>query len=191
MRKFWGLLFALLVVGEGLAQGGGVAPLARSFHDAKYPLSLEVPAGWTITTKDREVSTFRLDARSAPASSRMRMVATIASNPFTASTFSGALLYFSVAPAKNDAACGSRSSDGSKEIGGQNFRKVHEEQSGRVCTESRDDVYVAYRKNGCYRFDLVTNTFCAQVSGAKDMTSAEMDEIRRQMEAILGTVRFR
>jgi hypothetical protein len=167
-------------------------PPANSFHDPRYRLSLTIPSGWTLTTHDRDVSTFRLDARSAPRTARMRAVVTIASNPYPLSTFAGAFLYFSVTPSATDATCARQATNpsGTREVAHQAFTHGHDEQASHICTESRDDIYTAYRNHACYRFDLVTNTFCRQVSGAKDMTQSELDNIRQQMESILTTATF-
>jgi hypothetical protein len=43
----------------------------------------------------------------------------------------------------------------------------------------------------CYRFDLAINNFCGgQVSGMKDISEKELDQVRGSLEAILATVRF-
>src|ERR1700686_244588 len=65
------------------------SPAARRFSDSRYRVAFEVPAAWNLSRRDGEVSTFRLDARSAPLSSQVRGVATIAFNPYPQSTFSG------------------------------------------------------------------------------------------------------
>ena len=39
-----------------------------------------------------------------------------------------------------------------------------------ICTEARDEVYTAFHKHACYRFDLAMNTFCAISSGAQEIT---------------------
>ena len=57
------------------------SPPASSFHDSRYGVSFQSPVGWTLTRRDSEVSTFNNDAHSAPASTRMRAVATIGFNP--------------------------------------------------------------------------------------------------------------
>ncbi len=73
-------------------------PPASTFQDQRYGVTFQVPAGWTLTRHDAEVSTFAFDVRTAPTSDQMRGVATIAFNPHPTSTFSGALFYFSAAP---------------------------------------------------------------------------------------------
>src|SRR5277367_6057754 len=73
-------------------------PPARSFSDPHSGVTFQVPAGWALTRKDHEVSTFSLDARSATHSTQMRAVANITFNPFPLSTFSGAYFYASLTP---------------------------------------------------------------------------------------------
>ncbi len=174
------------------AQQSAQSPAGRRFRDPRYHLSLTIPVGWTITTHDGEVSTFHLDAPGAPRTDHLRATASIAANPYPLSTFSGAFLYFSVMPAATDASCARQvpGQNGTREIAGTAFTRGHTEQASRICTEARDDVYAAYRNHACYRFDLVIHTFCAQVSGAKDMTATELDGVRSQMESILSTAAF-
>lgn len=185
-----GLMALFMLMGGLSAQE--THPTPRSFQDRRYALSLTVPAGWTLTTRDREVSTFHLDARSAPGTARLRAVINIDDNPLPHSNFAGAFLYFSVTPGATDASCSRQAThpDGTREIAGLTFAHGHDEQASHICTESRDEIYTAYRKHACYRFDLVINTFCAEVSGAEEMTPEELENIRKRMESILDSVRF-
>jgi hypothetical protein len=169
-------------------------PAARRFADPRYHVALQIPAAWTLTRRDGEVSTFHLDARSAPATSQLRAVATIAFNPFPQSNFTGALVYFSVSPRTTDAACAAQSflplhrPATTTEIGGITFAHGSDEHGG-ICIESRDDVYTAFRNNACYRFDLVLNTFCgAEVSGVREMTNAEREDIHTREQSILNSL---
>jgi hypothetical protein len=171
-------------------------PAARRFTDPRYRVALEIPTAWNLTRRDGEVSTFHLDARSAPSSSQLRGVASIAFNPYPQSTFSGALVYFSVSPRTTDADCARQAflplhrPATTAEINGVSFSHGYDEHGG-ICIESRDDVYTAYRSKACYRFDLVINTFCGgDVSGVRDMTHGEMDDIRAREQKILGSLAF-
>jgi len=170
-------------------------PAARQFSDARYGVRFELPAGWNFTRRDGEMSTFHLDARSAPRSAQMRAVADLSFNPFPQSTFSGAFVYFSVSPRSTDAACASQAAlplhrpATTVEINGASFVHGHDEHGG-MCVENRDEVYTAYRRGSCYRFDLVMNTFCGGDAGggAKDMTKSEMDNIRARQDKILNSL---
>ena len=178
-------------------------PPARMFHDSRYDIAFQVPAGWNVTTRDGDVSTFRLDARTALKTTRLRAVANMSFNPFPASTFSGALFYASVTPGITAEQCrgqatqpavGARNGGNqsnavtTEQVAGAAFDHGHDEHGG-ICIESHDEVYTALRKNGCYRFDLVLNNFCGgDVSGVKDMTAKELDAVRKRLEAILATV---
>lgn len=181
----------------------------RSFRDARYGVRFRVPPGWNFSRKDREISTFRLDARSALSGSEMRAVAGLDFNPFPSSTLSGAFFYYSVQRHSSDRECEreatsttpsraenkvdlqSRSgADGEKDIqniGGMDFVHGHDEH-GAFCVEARDDIYTAFRKGSCYRFDLAVNTFCSQVSGALDLTDDQIHAIEGRMTDILSTV---
>jgi hypothetical protein len=167
-------------------------PAPHTFRDSRYHLALRIPTGWLLSTHDREVSTFHEDVPSAPPAARLRAVASIATNPYPLSTFAGAFLYFSVTPASTDASCAKQipNPTGTKEIAHQIFTRGHAEQSSGICTESRDDIYAAYRSHACYRFDLVINTFCRQVSGAQEMTPPQLDDLHTRMESILTTATF-
>lgn len=171
-------------------------PAARHFTDARYGISLQLPAGWDLSRRDGELSTFHLDARSAPASSQLREVAAISFNPYPMSTFSGALVYFSVAPHQSDADCARQAflplhkPATTAQINGISFSRGHDEHGG-MCTESRDDVYTVWRRNACYRFDLVLNTFCAKVSGAQEMTLPELEEIHAREIKILQSIELK
>ncbi len=61
---------------------GPATPPARSFHDSRARITLQVPAGWNLSVKDGEVRTFKLDPRSAPRATQMRALASIAFNPY-------------------------------------------------------------------------------------------------------------
>ena len=74
-------------------------------------------------------------------------------------------------------------------MGGMDFARGHDEH-GDICVESRDEVYTAYRKGSCYRFDLTVNTFCSESSGAAEMTRREFESIEGRMEDILASVKF-
>ncbi len=175
---------------------------AQPFHDGHFGVRFEVPEGWQLARKDKLVSTFHLDARTASPKARMRSVAAIEFNPYPYSTFSGALFYFSVEPHATDAEC-SREATGFasrqglyqepskdvQDIGGMNFAHGHDEH-GQICVEARDEVYTAYRKGSCYRFDLTLNTFCSVSSGAADLTQAELEQIDQRMADILSTVQL-
>ena len=200
--KCWPVLASLLLMAcpparaqkievptEPPGDSGGI-----SFRDSRYGVRFQVPPGWTVHRKDREVSTFKLDARTAPQASEMRAVASLAFNPFPRSVLSGALVYFSVARHSNDQACaaeasGHRASEAvqPESIGGMGFLHGHDEH-GYMCVEARDEVYTAYRKGSCYRFDLTLNTFCSISSGAAELSQDQMRTLEAQMAGILSTV---
>jgi hypothetical protein len=191
------------------------SPAQRSFHDPTYKISFDYPANWNFTRRDHEISTFRLDARTAVRTTLMRAVVSIPENPFPDSTFSGAYLYFSVTPHLNDAACARQAAPAAgimppaggmpatdqtpavqgrrgavSEITGISFAHGHDEQRA-ICTVQRDEIYTTLRRGACYRFDLTINNFCGgAVSGVRDITPRELDQVRSRLEAILGTVRF-
>lgn len=165
---------------------------AQDFHDRKFGVRFTVPAGWSFHRKDGEISTFHLDARSAPHSAQVRGVASLEFNPYPHSTLAGATFYYSVQPHAMAPECtGQADFDNQKpdvqDIGGMEFRHGHDE-SGMICTEARDEVYTAFRKGACYRFDLELNTFCSVSSGAKDLTDDQIQSIDQQMADILSTV---
>jgi hypothetical protein len=179
-----------------LAAPEPTSPAPGSFHDSRYGVSFKTPAGWTITQHDAEVSTFVNDAHPKSTNTHMRAVATIGFNPHPTSTFSGALFYFSVTPHSTDEACQQQASSTAshivapREIDGVTFSRGYDEH-GKICTEARDEIYTALRKNTCYRFDLVINTFCGgDVSGVREISKDELDAVRQRLENILATVQF-
>ena len=204
--RFWMMLLTMGVLGQMLvAQSAHSAakPAAtasggqHSFHDPTYKLSFSYPANWNFARHDHQISTFHLDSRSAVRTTLLRAVVSMPENPFPASTFSGAYFYFSVTPQSNDAACARQAApaeqgkrEGESEIAGTSFAHGHDEQTS-ICTVQRDEVYTTLRHGACYRFDLAINNFCGgEVSGVKDITQQELDQVRGRLEAILGTVRF-
>lgn len=171
------------------------SPPARQVHE-RAGVSFTVPAGWNFSRKDGDLSTFALDAQSSLPHTQMQGVAQIAFNPFPFSTFSGAMFYSSITPRSSQQACTNQAPSpssrpaGIASIGGASFRHGYSEH-GRVCTESRDEVYTALLGAVCYRFDLVINTFCGgEVSGARDMTDLELKAVRERLEAILDSVQL-
>ena len=220
-RKWCWLVFCLSCVMAARAQVSvpAVPPpdaKAQPFRDGHFGVRFQVPGGWTLARKDGQVSTFHLDARTAPRKAQVRGVVAIQFNPYPYSTFSGALFYYSVEPHTTDEECSkqasgfvtaraveanavesgpaeSSSAEGSskdvQDIGGMRFEHGHDEH-GNICVEARDEVYTAYRKGACYRFDLAMNTFCSVSSGAADMTDAQLEQIDQRMADILSTVKL-
>ena len=191
-----GMMFAAVAAAQvGVPAEPAKDAVAVPFHDKQSGVRFVVPAGWSFVQRDREVSTFHLDARSATPKAEMRGVAAIGFNPFPLSTFSGALFYYSVQRHTDDRACARQAfkfgeAQGEVEtIGGMEFMHGHDEHGG-MCVEQRDEVYTAFRKGTCYRFDLAVNTFCAKSSGASEMTVRQFDEIEARMEGILASVQW-
>jgi hypothetical protein len=208
--------FAAAPVPPAVIRPSAASGASRTFHDPSYKVSFDYPSNWTFTRNDREISTFHLDARSAPRKTRLRAVAAIPENPFPESTFEGAYVYLSVTPHSNPEACAIQAAPPrprpapagtpagtpsrpllkpsarpvTKEIGGIAFAHGHDEQK-HICTTDRDEIYTTLHKGSCYRFDLAINNFCGgEVSGVRDITPQQLDEVRQRMEAILSTVRF-
>ena len=186
----------LIGVASSLAVPDPTTPAASTFRDTRYGVNFKVPAGWTLTKHDAEVSTFAFDVRTAPVSSQMRGLATIAFNPHPTSTFSGALFYFSVAPRSSEAQCRNQAAAqapravATAQIAGTSFSHGYDEH-GTICTEARDEIYTALRNGACYRFDLVINSFCGgDVSGMRDISPVEINAVLKRLQSILDTVTF-
>jgi hypothetical protein len=186
----------LLSFMPAIAQDHAAPPATHTFHDPIYHLSFDYPANWNFSRTDREISTFHLDARSAPRSSLMRAVAAMPENPFPASTFSGAYVYFSVAPHTSATACAQQAAATPSgkptrpvAIADIPFAHGHDQQKD-VCTTQRDEIYTTRHRGTCYRFDLAINNFCSEVSGVKDITPAELDQVTARLQSILNTIRF-
>lgn len=189
----------MLLPVAGVGQSGNT----HTFHDPTYKISFDYPASWNFTRADREISTFHLDARSAPKNASMRAVAQMPENPFPLSTFSGAYVYFSVTPKSSESACARQAAPPTRTatpnasratskitIADIPFTHGHDDQR-EICITERDDVYTTFHRGACYRFDLTINNFCGgQVSGVKDITDRELDQVRSRLQAILATVRF-
>ncbi len=168
------------------------------FHDSRFGVRFRVPEGWELQRKDGELSTFHLDARTATPDTQMRSVAAIQFNPYPYSTLSGALFYFSVQKHATDAECARQASAPASQptelqetqlIDGMNFAHGHDEH-GKICVEARDEVYTAYRKGSCYRFDLAMNSFCSVSSGAAELTDQQIQQIDQRMNEILSSVQL-
>lgn len=168
----------------------------HGFKDGHFGVKFQVPAGWSLTRKDGEVSTFHNDARSASPSAQVRGIASLDFNPYPYSTLSGAVFYYSVTPHSSDEQCAKEAtpedapvavSTDVQDIGGMRFNHGHDEH-GEICVEARDEVYTAYRKGSCYRFDMEINTFCAISSGAQEITDRQLQNLNQRMADILSTV---
>ena len=164
----------------------------RDFKDGHFGVKFQVPPGWSFTRKDGLVSTFHNDARSASWAAQVRGVASLDFNPYPYSTLSGAVFYYSVTPHSNDEECAKEAAPANlptdvQDIGGMRFTHGHDEH-GDICVEARDEVYTAYRKGACYRFDMEINTFCAISSGAEEITERQLESLNQRMADILSTV---
>ena len=189
-------------------------PATHTFHDPIYKLSFDYPANWTFSHTDHEISTFHLDARSAPRNATLRAVTAIPENPFPESTFSGAYVYFSVTPHSAAAACARQTAPPARSTrrppaspaakvapatGGKpdpilindiSFAHGHD-QIKDICITQRDEIYTTFRRGACYRFDLSINNFCGgEVSGVRDISPSELDQVRTRLQSILSTARF-
>lgn len=175
----------------------------HTFHDPVYHLSFDYPANWTFSHADGEISTFHLDARTAPRSAKVRAIVAMPENPFPASTFSGAYVYLSVTPHASAASCAQQATNttfvrnvpqvktGEKtQVNDIPFTRGHDELK-QICITQRDEVYTTYRRGACYRFDLSINNFCGgEVSGVKDITPQELEQVHSRLESVLSTIRF-
>lgn len=171
------------------------SPPARHVVDTRDGLTFDLPAGWNYSRQDGDLSTFALDARSAPRAAQMHAVANLNFNPFPYSTFEGAIFYVAATPQSTAQLCaGQASAPGSRGpatvmVDGVAFQHGYSEL-GRSCVESRDEVYTALRAGRCLRFDLVINTFCGESSGARDMTPGELASVEQRLEGVLHSVHF-
>ena len=168
----------------------------QGFKDGHFGVKFQVPAGWSLTRKDGQVSTFHNDARSATPGAQVRGIASLDFNPYPNSTLSGAVFYYSVTPHSTDQDCAKEAAPEDApvasptdvlDIGGMRFTHGHDEH-GEICVEARDEVYTAYRKGSCYRFDMEINTFCAISSGAEEITDRQLQSLNQRMADILSTV---
>jgi hypothetical protein len=202
----WGLalvVFPCVAALPCVAQQKIVIPTApptqaapQGFKDGHFGVKFQVPPGWSLNRKDGLVSTFHNDARSASADAKVRGIASLDFNPYPYSTLSGAVFYYSVTPHSNDQECAKEAepenvplavSTDVQDIGGMRFNHGHDEH-GDICVEARDEIYTAYRKGSCYRFDMEINTFCAISSGAQEITDRELLNLNQRMADILSTV---
>lgn len=171
------------------------SPPARRVRDVRDRLAFDLPVGWNFSRHDGELSTFALDARSAPQRAQMHAVANLNFNPFPYSTFEGAIFYVASTPRSTVQACAAQAAaPGSRApetvtLDAVAFQHGYSEL-GRSCVESRDEVYTAIRGGSCLRFDLVINTFCGASSGARDMTAGELAAVEHRLEGVLHSVKF-
>jgi hypothetical protein len=190
----------------------------QPFVDKHYKVRFMVPRGWEVSRKDYQVSTFHMDARSAPRKAQLRGVAMLDFNPYARSTLSGAIFYFSVEPKTTDVECSAQATVPSggaedladsfasqappstavstpanhkdvQDVAGMTFAHGHDEH-GQICIEARDEVYTAWHNHACYRFDLAMNTFCAESSGAQPISPQQIRAVDQRMADILSTVSF-
>lgn len=172
-------------------------PPPQNYVDPRTGMYFHLGPGFRLARKDGMVSTFHLDARSAPASARLRAVAMMEFNPFPASTFSGGLVSYSIIPGVSAEACKAETRLSPEKplatmpVEGVPFWRGLDEHGG-ICIEARNVTYTALRGGECVRFDLTLNTFCGgDVSGALDMTDLQLASVFRRLEQVLETVEFR
>jgi hypothetical protein len=173
------------------------SPPAQTVEDDRTHVVFHLPPGWNLARRDGELSTFRLDARTAPKRSELRAAASLNFNPFPLSTFSGAIFYLSIVPHSTATACAAETATKPDQplppatVGDIKFSRGKDEH-GHICTEARDVTYTALRGGSCVRFDLAVNSFCGgEVSGAQDLTDEQLGSLFKRLEGILETVEFR
>jgi hypothetical protein len=174
----------------------------RTFDDPTYKISFDYPATWNFSQTDGELSNFHLDARTAPRKSIVRAVTAMSENPFPASTFSGAYLYFSVTPQTSAASCAHQTVPlriSSKKPPAKPTHTVindipfthGRDEAKAICIIQRDEIYTTRHAGSCYRFDLAINNFCGgEVSSVRYITPSELDQVRTRLESILSTIHF-
>jgi hypothetical protein len=201
MRWFHIALLALTFHATAQQPASPATP-THTFHDPTYHLSFDYPATWNFSHTDGEISTFHLDARSAPRKASLRAVVAMPENPFPASTFSGAYVYFSVTPRTSAASCARQAAPPPAASHKSRIKPTHtrindlafthgRDEVKAICITQRDEVYTARHRGVCYRFDLAENNFCGgEVSSVKDISPAELDQVRTRLESILSTIRF-
>ena len=173
-----------------------ISPPPQNFTDPRLRVSFHLAPGWNLSRRDHEVSTFHLDARTAPPTTQLKAVASLAFNPFPLSTFSGAFFYLSVTPRSTEAACEEQAHGGAeKPLNNLPVAKIPFarglDEHGHLCTESRNVTYTAMRRGSCLRFDLTVNTFCGgDVTGVRELTDVELAKVFQRMEGILETVQM-
>ncbi len=172
-------------------------PPPQNYVDPVSHLYFHVGPGFRLERRDKVLSTFHMDARTAPAAAQLRAVAGMEFNPFPASTFSGGMVAYSVATGVGSAACEAQvrvapeKKLATMKLGGVPFWRGLDEHGG-ICTEHRTVTYTAEVKGSCVRFDLTVNTFCGgEVSGAIDMTDLQLADVFRRLERVVDTVEFR
>ena len=168
----------------------------HDFKDGHFGVKFQVPAGWSLNRKDGVVSTFHNDARSASAGGQgaRHCEPGLQSLSVLDVERSGVLLQRDAALERRGVREGGRPenvpvtvSTDVQDIGGMRFTHGHDEH-GEICVEARDEVYTAYRKGSCYRFDMEINTFCAISSGAQEITERQLQSLNQRMADILSTV---
>jgi hypothetical protein len=207
-RPAWALLIGAALAARSQqptpqpAPHAGGSAASVTFHDPLYKLSFDYPASWTFAHTDGEISTFHLDARSAVRKTSLRAVVAMPENPFPASTFSGAYVYFSVTPHASAASCARQAvppRGSSHKLPAKPTRTIvndiafthGHDQVRDICITQRDEVYATRHRGACFRFDLAINNFCGgEVSSVKDISPAELDQVRARLESILSTLRF-
>ena len=171
-------------------------PPARDVRDPRGHLTLHLPPGWTLALEDGEISTYRLDARTAPRRSQLHLAASLGFNPFPQSTFEGAIFYVSSSPTASAAACAAQTTlPPAKSLDAARIDRVKfsrgRDEHGRICTESRDVIYAAEVRGECLRFDLAINNFCGgEISGAQDLTEPQLGSLFSRLQEILNSVRL-
>ncbi len=166
---------------------------ARTFTDAKYKVTFTVPPGWNLERKDGLLSNFGVETRTARRRTDVRGVASINFNPWPITTFAGAIFYYSVIPRADAGQCVAQTATKpvkplpDADVDGTSFHHGHD-QHGAVCTEARDEVFAAMQGNTCIRFDLVVNTFCAETSGAMEITPMQLKDVDKRLASLLGSV---
>jgi hypothetical protein len=199
-------------VPEAAPEGTVEQPLQDKHNKVRFT----VPRGWEMARKDGQISTFHMDARSASEKTQLRGLAMMDFNPYPYSTLAGALFYYSVEPKTTDAECAAQAMEpgghqlnpfddapastpvpppslqthkDTQDVAGVIFAHGHDEH-GQVCVEARDEVYTAWHKHSCYRFDLAINTFCQEGSGARPITPDQVRAVDQRLTDILSTVTF-
>ena len=159
-------------------------------------MEFRLPAGWNLSRRDGEVSTFHLDARTAPKRAELRAVGSLAFKPVSAVYVRGGAAVSECNSKTTQAACAAQTSMRPERplepqvLDDVRFSRGNDEH-GHICTEARDVTYTALRGGSCVRFDLVINSFCGgEVSGAEDLTEAQLGALFLRMERVLETVKF-
>jgi hypothetical protein len=173
----------------------------KSFHDPQTGVSFSYPAAWcngpdVLFYLGSEITTSNETTGPVPPRAKVGLVADTKSGPYAGTNLNGVQFVYNEIPDTDAAACRKRVTDLADDqrpsdtvtLNGVIYAHYSGGDAGLGHGAERE-IYSTYRGGQCVLFEESIHVF--NLSEVKALSSAQTAQLRRQLEAVMQSVRFR